>query len=313
LHPAFSVLFLTTLIGAAQGLVIALFAAQLAGDRLGAGAAAHAPFYVVAALVAVVLAVAGMIASVFHLGRPERAWRAATQWRTSWLSREVVVLPAFVALALAYGLAHALARPESIVLGALASLAALALFVCTGMIYACVRVLREWATVLTPINFTLFGCANGFTLAAGLAAFGAPDMLRFFASGAIAFTVAALAGRLVAWRRNATLAPRTTLQTAIGIRHPRIEQRSQGFVGGSFNTREFFHGRSARTLRWLRWSAIAGAFALPVVLDAAGVLLASIAWTLAAFVIQYLGLLAERWLFFAEANHTQNLYYQRAA
>ncbi len=313
MHPALSVLFLTTLIGAAQGLVIALFSAELASGRDWFSAAPSGDFYALGALVAVLLALAGMVASFFHLGRPERAWRSATQWRTSWLSREVIVLPGFVGLALAYAAAHWLARQESFAVGALASLAAVALFVCTGMIYACIRFLREWASALTPINFILFGCASGFTLATAIAGFAAPGLLAFFAIGAVAFTLAAAVGRAAAWRRNATLPTKSTLQTAIGIRHGRIEQKSQGFTGGSFNTREFFHGRSAHTLRALRWFTVVAAFIVPVVLIAAGALLNSSVLPALAFAVQYAGLLAERWLFFAEANHPQNLYYQRMA
>lgn len=313
MHPALSVVFFTTLAGAAQGLVLALFAAQWASQRHWLGTAPEGGFYVAGALAAAVLAAVGLFASFFHLGRPERAWRAAAMWRTSWLSREVIVLPAFIALALAYALVHGLTRDESFVIGALASLAAVALFVCTGMIYACIRFLREWATPLTPINFTLLGCANGFTLAAAIAAVSAPALLRFFAVGAIGFTLAGLIGRLAAWRRNAALVPKSTLQTAIGIKHGRIEQQSQGFMGGSFNTREFFHGRSPATLRGLRWVCLGCAFVLPVLLSAVGLSAASVAVLAAAALIQYVGLLAERWLFFAEANHPQNLYYQRMA
>ena len=173
----------------------------------------------------------------------------------------------------------------------------------------------EWASPLTLVNFALTGCASGFTLAAALAAFGAPSLLRFVAIGAIGFTLAALVGRLAAWRRNARLAPKSTLQTAIGIKHGRIVQKSQGFIGGSFNTREFFHGRSAATLRMLRWVCLGLAFALPLVLLVAGLAApATLAALLAlAVALQYVGLLAERWLFFAEANHPQNLYYQRMA
>ena len=316
MHPALSVVFFTTLAGAAQGLLLALFAAEWASGRHWLAAEGGARFFVVGALLAALLAVAGLVASFFHLGRPERAWRAAAMWRTSWLAREVIVLPAFIALALAYALAHGLLLDESFAIGALASLAAITLFICTGMIYACIRFLREWATPLTPINFTLLGCASGFTLAAALAALAAPGLMRFFVIGALGFTLAGLLGRLAAWRRNARLVPKSTLQTAIGIKHGRIEQQSQGFMGGSFNTREFFHGRSAATLHALRWVCLAGAFALPLLLlavalsnasGASGALLAL------AAVVQYLGLLAERWLFFAEANHPQNLYYQRMA
>ena len=313
MHPALSVIFFTTLAGAAQGLVLAMFAAEWASHRQWLGTLPAAAFYVGGGLVAAALASGGLAASFFHLGRPERAWRTATQWRSSWLSREVIALPGFIVLALVYAGAHALARDESFIVGALAALVAIALFVCTGMIYACIRFLREWATALTPLNFTLLGCANGFTLATALAAWLAPPQTRFFAIGALGFTLAALLGRALAWRRNARLLPKSTLQTAIGIKHPRIEQRAQGFMGGSFNTKEFFHGRSEATLRSLRGVALACGFAVPLALLATQLALAAGVWALLAFLVQYLGLLAERWLFFAEARHPQNLYYQRMA
>jgi DMSO reductase anchor subunit len=311
MHPALSVVFFTTLAGTAQGLVLALFTSEWAAHRLGG--APDAAFYAAGGLIAAALAAAGLVASFFHLGRPERAWRAMMQWRTSWLSREVIVLPAFIALAIAYAAAHWFVPEASFAIGALASATALALFVCTGMIYACIRFLREWATPLTPINFTLLGCAAGFTLAAAMAAVAAPALIRFFALAALGLTIAALAGRIAAWRRNAALVPKSTLQTAIGIKHGRIAQKSQGFMGGSFNTREFFHGRSTATLRRLRWACITLAFALPLLLLAGGIAApaAVVPSLLLAFGSQYLGQLAERWLFFAEASHPQNLYYQR--
>jgi DMSO reductase anchor subunit len=110
--------------------------------------------------------------------------------------------------------------------------------------------------------------------------------------------------------RNARLVPRSTLQTAIGIRHPQITQRAQGFMGGSFNTREFFHGKSAGALRAVKWVFLLGAFVLPLGLLGLGLGSASAGVLLLAFGVQYLGLLAERWFFFAQANHPQNLYYQ---
>jgi DMSO reductase anchor subunit len=74
-------------------------------------------------------------------------------------------------------------------------------------------------------------------------------------------------------------------------------------MGGSFNTREFFHGRPREVLQAVKAGFLVGAFAAPLALIAAG-------WFLAAFFVQFAGLLAERWYFFAEARHPQNLYYQ---
>ena len=106
MHPALSVIFFTTLAGAGQGLFLALYTGQLYSvfKLLPAQDSVH--FYAIGGLIAVVLLVAGLASSFLHLGRPERAWRSATQWRTSWLSREVIVLPAFIVTVTAWSLVH---------------------------------------------------------------------------------------------------------------------------------------------------------------------------------------------------------------
>jgi DMSO reductase anchor subunit len=282
MNPAWSVILFTTAAGAGQGLFLAVFVPA----ALGAAPA----FAFQALLLVLALTAAGLLASFFHLGRPERAWRTATMWRTSWLSREVIVLPLFMALVAAF------AFTGSILLGWLAAIACVALFVCTGMIYACLKFLQEWHTPLTVLNFFLLGTASGLTLAAAFApgTYTVPAMLA---------TLLAAVSRGASLSRNARLRPRSTLQSAIGIRHPRIAQKAQGAMGGSFNTREFFHGRTPCALRNVKWLFLAAAFLAPALLLAAGL-------PAIAFVVQYAGLLAERWFFFAQANHPQNLYYQ---
>jgi hypothetical protein len=66
-------------------------------------------------------------------------------------------------------------------------------------------------------------------------------------------------------------------------------------MGGSFNTREFFHGRTAAFVRSIKWAFLLGAFVAPALLLAAGLAGAPKATIVAAFLVQYLGLLAERW------------------
>lgn len=324
MKPAFSVIFLTTLIGAAQGLFMALFLVQLLA-RFGLLPAQDSAFHVVATLMVLSLSSLGLLASFFHLGRPERAWRSAAQWRTSWLSREVIVLPAFMGTAFLYGVLHyagwnftvltlpyGLVVDAALLLGGLGSVLSLALFVCTGMIYACLPFLREWHSPLTVLNYTLLGSASGFILATAFAAARAPELVHFFASWALVLTVLALVSRAASLLRNSRLRPKSTLQTAIGIKHPRITQSAAGFLGGSFNTREFFHGQSSTMLRGVKWFFLLTVFVLPVwalsmtlATGSGGVQMLAL-----TFGVQYLGLLAERWFFFAQANHPQNLYYQ---
>ena len=310
MQPAFSVIFLTTLAGAAQGLFLVLYGTELSGTTALTPQELQA-FLVSGSLVALVLTVLGLIASFFHLGHPERAWRSAAMWRTSWLSREVIALPIFMGGLFVYAVAHLLGLGITPVIGALTALACLALFVCTAMIYASVRFLQEWASTLTLVNYFLLGCASGLTLATALAAVkGAPGLVTPYASGAIAVTLLAWITRTASLIRNAQLKPKSNLQSAIGIKHPRIVQKSQGFMGGSFNTREFFHGRTAEMLRSVKWSFLLLVFPVPLILLAMGASSASAGLLTAAFVFQYMGLLAERWFFFAQANHPQNLYYQ---
>jgi DMSO reductase anchor subunit len=180
------------------------------------------------------------------------------------------------------------------------------------MIYACLPFLREWATPLTVVNFMLLGLASGFALAAA-ATLAPPPLVRVYATCAFVFTLAGMLGRLASLARNARLRPKSTLQTAIGIKHPRIAQKSKGFTAGSFNTREFFHGRTLTFVRSVKWLFLLAAFVVPALLLALGIAGAPKATIVAAFVVQFLGLIAERWHFFAQANHPQNLYYQAVA
>ena len=322
MHPAFSVIFLTTLIGAGQGLFLALYTAQVYAAFNLLPAQDPVRFYALGSSVALLLLIAGLGASFLHLGRPERAWRSAAMWRTSWLSREVIALPACMGAVAAWGLVHyggwnpllfmlgGLEVNLSLLIGAAGTALCFALFLCTGMIYACIKFLQEWATPLTVINYILFGGASGFLLAAVFAAWQGPELVEFYAGWAIVMTAIAFVTRSASLVRNARLKYKSTVQSAIGIRHARIEQKAQGAMAGSFNTREFFHGASPRKYRFVKWVFLVLLFPLPILLITAGLAMQAFGLLLAAFLVQYLGLLAERWFFFAQANHPQNLYYQ---
>jgi sulfite dehydrogenase (quinone) subunit SoeC len=316
MRPAFSVVFLTTLSGAGQGLIVALFGVELLMHFDPAWAqAVNVPqsFYVCGAVIALVLGVLGLAASFFHLGHPERAWRAIAMWRTSWLSRECLALPVFLGTTFLYGLAHWLNAPWSLAIGAIAVLASLSLFVCTAMIYACLRFLQEWATPLTLVNFVLLGCASGFTLATASAAWLAPDLVPALGLAACVLTVAGCVCRVATLARNERLRPRSTLQSATGIHAGKIRQISRGFTASAFNLREFFHGQSDATMGWVKWGFLVAAFLVPLALVVEALHSLSAMLLVAACAVQYAGLVAERWFFFAQARHPQNLYYQRAA
>jgi DMSO reductase anchor subunit len=323
MHPAFSVIFLTTLIGAGQGLFLALYTGQFYSAFKVLPVQDSARYYVLGSVLVVVLLLAGLASSFFHLGRPERAWRSAARWRTSWLSREVIALPAFTGAVAAWGLIHhtgwnpllftfggSYGVDLSLLVGAVATLLSFTLFLCTGMIYACIKQLQEWATPLTVVNYTVLGISSGFMLATAFAAWQDSPLVHFFGGWAIFTTAAAFATRMASLVRNARIKHKSTLESAIGIRHARIEQKAQGAMAGSFNTREYFHGASQPRFRFIKWIFLLLAFPVPLVLVSVGLRANLVGFLVAAFLVQYIGLLMERWFFFAQANHPQNLYYQ---
>ena len=83
MHPALSVILLTTLIGVGQGLFLALYTGQVYSLAHLLEPQDSQSFYAVGSALSLVFLVAGLIASFFHLGHPERAWRSIARWRTS--------------------------------------------------------------------------------------------------------------------------------------------------------------------------------------------------------------------------------------
>lgn len=325
MQPAFSVIFLTTLIGMGQGLFLALYTGQVYFVLNVVDKTSTDIFYSIGSAVSLALLVLGLMASVFHLGRPERAWRAASMWRTSWLSREVIVLPTVMGLIFLYGLVHfmgwnltvmtigAVVIDLSLLIGLLATIAVFSLYIATGMIYACLKFLQEWHSPLTVINYILLGSVSGFTLATLIAAYKQPELIPFFAGWSIVLLILAFIFRGASLIRNKRLRPKSTVQTAIGIRHNQIKQKSMGFMGGSVNTRDFFHGKTVFFLRSIKTIFILMVFAIPLTMLIMALIKPSVMVLAIATASMYVGLLAERWYFFAEGNHPQNIYYQAIA
>ncbi len=307
MHPAFSILFFTTLSGVAQGLVVALALAVLTGVSLS-------PAFLLQTLaLAEILLLGGLGASFLHLGHKMRAWRAVLMWRTSWMSREVIALPAFIGIVAMWWLTlmAGATGPQVRTIALVLLVGAFILWYCTAMIYACLRFIEEWAHSLTIINFTLIGLSSGSILACAMAAMAEEtQMLRVFGPGALIVTLVAWMTRVMTLRRNATLRHKSTLHSATGIQSTSLVQKSMGMSAGSFNTREFFHGASEFAVKNVKLGFQLFAFALPALCLVWGMASQTILPWIIAVVCQAPGLLAERWLFFAQAKHPQNLYYQ---
>lgn len=317
-HP--SLVAFTVLAGAGQGLFVTLVA--LEAGTPGPGLARGTAFAM--SVAALALLGAGLVASFFHLGRPSRAWRAASAWRSSWLSREVIVLPLLAAAMAGHAGLLAAGAPTSspavVASGAMAALLCALLWACTAMIYAGLRMVPAWATPLTPLGFLLVGMASGAWLgAAGLALARAPASTRdavLVAAGVL--TVVAGLARIAWFLRARHLRLPSTVQSALGLKRGDARQVAMGFTGTAFATREFFHGRSPTTLRMIAAVTVAFGGLLPLALGAWSQAQAA-GWTATPLLLalaagaSLVGALADRWLFFAQAWHPQNLYHQRAS
>jgi len=311
MRPQFSIIFFTTLAGMAQGLLLGLillkiFDAFLPGD-----------FVIQLGLpVAFFLLCLGLFASFFHLGHPEKAWRAVMMWRTSWLSREVIALPLLMTIVMViYFTTSWMEVP--LWLWFVLLLANLFLWLCTAKIYQSIQFIQEWSHPSTLLNFIFLGITSGWILMEILILLSnnLPQKIPFsiFSTLALLFLSLACLLKLWTWKRNKGLKPKSNLASATGIKGNNIRQISMGFMGGSFNTREFFHHQSTYFIQNIRNIVLVCAYLLPFILIVISFFLLPTMMLVLSLCIHYGGLIAERWLFFAEANHPQNLYYQRVA
>ncbi len=311
MRPQFSIIFFTTLAGMAQGLLFFVALLNIEGPVLST------PFLSMLALpVSFILLSLGLVASFFHLGHPERAWRAAMMWRTSWLSREVIALPAVMVIT-AITFFFLISGIVPTWLWVVLLISTLILWICTAKIYQCIRFIQEWSHPSTLSNFVLLGLSSGgLLLELLLMLWNKPNIplgMSLISGANFILLFLALNLKLWTWRRNQKLKPKSNLASATGIKGDNIRQTSMGFMGGSFNTREFFHHQTDRVIGNIRKIILLMTYVGPMILLAISMSSSSIALIAITLLIHYMGLLAERWMFFAEANHPQNLYYQRVS
>jgi DMSO reductase anchor subunit len=307
MKPAPSIVFFTVASGAGYGLLFWLGVLKPLGLL-----PANTLFGATAAIIALALIAAGLCSSLLHLGRPERAWRALSQWRSSWLSREGVAavltfLPAIIFLiALAHG-ETSLMLPA----GLLSAVGAAVTVYCTGMIYASLKPVKEWHHPMVAPGYLLFASFSGAALLAMLSGFWGGGF--FPALVAAALGMAALFFKRAYWASVDATPAISTRESATGL----------GFIG-KVRPLESPHTESNYLLREmafrvarvhaakLRSIALLLGFALPALFFCLAIILGgglAIALGVLAAASALAGLLVERWLIFAEATHTVALYY----
>ena len=306
MHPALSIIFFSTASGAGFGLLLLTgIAAPLGLVPQNAG------FGLVSLTVAVLLAVAGLSSSTLHLGRPERAWRAFSQWRTSWLSREGVFSVLTFVPAAVFGAGWLLfGRIDGLVglCGILAAALAAATILCTGMIYASLKPIHQWHNGWVVPNYLLLGLMAGLLLL---------DLIvRFWAQPvgipAVTLIVVALAWWFKEryWRFIDTSTASSSMASATGLgRRGRVRMLEPPNTEENYLLKEMGFQIARKHRVRLRLIARVAAFAVPLLATLCALVGASVLAAAVAVLSAALGLIVERWLFFAEAKHTVMLYY----
>ena len=311
MNPAFSVLIFTTLSGAGfglwawLGLRIAFGGAPVEFQGLG---------WILLLVYAGVAAAVGLLASFWHLGKPLRAWRAFSQWRTSWLSREGVLavacfIPAAVLLMfLVQGTSSSIAPMTRIVAGLLAA-TSLATVACTAMIYASLKPIPAWRHRLVVPGYILFALLTGglpMLLSASPGAQGLDGALPWLLA-AIALVLLVL--KLAYWRDIDRAHLPQSRGDAIGLPARKATVFERPHTEANYITREMAFAVARQHARALRIASVLLFAGLPLLcLFAPGQ--GSPSWAVpVAIGSALLGAFAERWLFFAQARHLVTLYY----
>lgn len=315
MHPALSVIFFTVVSGAGYGLFVVLFSLAFL-DIIDISRQAA----LVASVLSIVLISGGLVSSTFHLANPKNAWRSFMRFKTSWLSREAVFAVAFYPFALLFTLGVFLTSSDAPVMrlsgffwlmGLLAMILAIVTVFSTGMIYGCLKTIRQWNTALTPANYILLGLMLGSLVLCAI--MGTVDGQ---VNGLSAITLLLIAGAAILkaiyyfWVKTVT---GPTINTATGFNRSTVRLLDVGHTAGTFLTDEFGYQAKAKTLRLFRSLVYVLGFAIPLlfVLSQAYGNVSGVMLTLAAL-IAFAGIALERWLFFAEARHVVNLYHGAA-
>ena len=304
MHPAYSVILFTTASGAGYGLLALL---GLVG--FNHGQASSLWFGLTAMVIALGLITIGLLSSTLHLGRPERAWRAFSQWRSSWLSREGVAAVITYIPALLFGVvwsglieAPALIAPVGIITGIMALLTVY----CTGKIYSTLTTIRAWNNLLTVPVYLAFSLATGAVLLAAIASlFGRFQNFQVIVGVALLVVVVAL--KFAYWRMI-DAAPRDhTMENATGLgRIGRVSQWEVPHTSENYIQKEMGYVVARKHAAKLRRLVIL--MLVLAVLAMLGAVLAPPVAVLAAL-IAIVAAVFERWLFFAEAQHVVTLFY----
>lgn len=308
MHPAFSVIFFTTLSGMGYGLWF-----FIACQTLLAGPDSPQK-HVFGLMLGFVLVTIGLLSSTLHLGKPMRAWRAFSQWRSSWLSREGMLaiacfIPASIWIAQAY-LANDYVG-SSILAISLAVLS-IATVICTAMIYASLKPIPAWQHAYVVPVYLFFALLTGGLLGASLSSYRSSHVDEYLIFGFILLAVFLGVLKKRYWKDiDSQVLP--SRASALGLKENKIVSVfERPHTEANYLTTEMGFVLARKHSRKLRTVALILIVWLPILFCIATWLLPQIFASyllLIAVLFSYAGAVVERWLFFAEAKHAVMQYY----
>ena len=310
MKPAGSIVFFTTASGAGYGMLFWL------GVLHAAGALPGAAWYGVTALaIGLVLVTAGLLSSVAHLGNPQRAWRALSQWRSSWLSREGVAAVLVYVPAVGLGAVWLMGGAVSAGVGlVMAGLAAGTVY-CTAMIYASLKPVRQWRDGYVVPFYLLAALFSGAVCLAAVTGFASTAAAGVLGWIGIVSGLAAGAMKIAYWQRIDSATGASTVASATGLGHLGVVRSFEApHSEENYLLKEMGFRIARKHAGRLRVYAVMIGFAVPVAVLVGVVLgVVPVVGLILVAVCAVVGMAVERWLFFAEATHTVVLYYGRAA
>lgn len=310
MHPAYSVIFFTTSSGAGYGL-LALLGILNIGDYLPN----DKWFFLVALFLSLSLITLGLLSSTLHLGHPERAWRALSQWKTSWLSREgiVAILTYIPACAMALGwIIIEKTNGLYMVMGILAAIGSFVTVYCTSMIYASLKAIPAWTLSLVPILYLFLSITTGsLILITMLCAFGSKILgLSIFCLLTLLITIFL---KIKYWKMLDLMPANSNIESATGLGDiGKVHVLEKPHTSENYLQQEMGFQIARKHTEKLRKIVLVSLFILPVILISLTFLIPTISFmlTIVAVATATIGISIERWLFFAEAKHVVMSYYE---
>ena len=294
MKPAISLILFTVLSGFGFGLLfwlnLNLHSAEMFSD-------------IVIFPIAFIVSVVGLIASSFHLGNPQRALLAFTQWRSSWLSREAVLAVTTLLTSFVHVILIVFYQIELSWLGYVASVFCLATIFSTAMIYTQMKTVPRWNMKMTPMLFLLYGIA------------GSSVVLNQIIFSGLLFLVLGL-GQIFTWKIGDKQFEKSShIGTATGLSTNRTSVRmlEPPHTGSNYLLKEMVHIVAQKHIHKLRWISLSLLSLLPTLLCFSFIMITnpSLPILISIALLNVVGAIVSRWLFFSEAEHVVGLYYDR--